>query len=285
MTRSVPPALRIATCVELPEPDSDEGVLAAALATAGIAAVAVAWDDPAADWDAPIPTLLRTTWNYAQAPRAFLAWVDRAAAAAPLINPADVVRGNVHKRYLLELAARGVPVVPTTLVERGQTCDLAAIAAPSIVIKPEIGASSMATRRFAPTDPAALAHLAAITAERAALVQPYVASVDDHGERALIWLDGELSHAVRKTPRFAGDAERVDGPHPIAADERAVAEAAVAPVADRILYARVDLVRDAAGQPMVMELELIEPSLYFRRCPGSVDRFVAALRRRLAASA
>lgn len=275
--------LRIATCVALPEPDVDQAPLAAALAAAGLSAARIGWDDPAADWDAPIPTLVRSTWNYPIAPAAFLAWLDRAAAAAPMRNPPDVVRGNVDKRYLLALAARGVPVVPTVVVERGQTCELAAIAAPSVVIKPAIGAASMATRRFAPADPAALAHLAAITAERAALVQPYVASVEGHGERALVWIDGELSHAVRKRPRFTGDDEQVDGPVEIADDERAVAEAALAPVAGRILYGRVDVARDAAGRPMVMELELIEPSLYLTRCPRALDRFVAAIRRWLAA--
>jgi hypothetical protein len=279
--------LRIATCVALPEPDVDQAPLAAALAAAGLSAALVGWDDPAADWDAPVPTLLRSTWNYPIVPDAFLAWVDRAGAAAPMQNPPDVVRGNLHKRYLLELAARGVPTVPTVLVERGQRCELAAIAAlgaaPSVVIKPAISAASMATRRFAPGDPAALAHLAAITAERAALVQPYVASVDGHGERALVWIDGELSHAIRKRPRFTGDAERVDGPFAIADDERAVAEAALAPVADRILYGRVDVARDATGQPMVMELELIEPSLYLVHHPPAMARLVAAIRRWLAA--
>ncbi|HEX3475873.1 MAG TPA: hypothetical protein VHT91_12695, partial [Kofleriaceae bacterium] len=109
------------------------------------------------------------------------------------------------------------------------------------------------------------------------------ASVEGHGERALVWIDGELSHAVRKRPRFTGDDEQVDGPVEIADDERAVAEAALAPVAGRILYGRVDVARDAAGQPMVMELELIEPSLYLTRCPRALDRFVAAIRRWLAA--
>jgi glutathione synthase/RimK-type ligase-like ATP-grasp enzyme len=274
--------LRIATCAALPEPDDDEPVLAAALAAAGVAAALVGWDDPAADWDAAIPTVLRSTWNYPLAPAAFLAWLDRAAAAAPVINPPDIVRDNLHKRYLLALAARGVPVVPTTLVERGQPCELAAIDAPSIVIKPEIGAASLATRRFAPGDPAALAHLASITAHGAALVQPYLASVDEHGERALVWIDGALSHAIRKTPRFTGDDEQIDGPYPIADDERAVAEAALAPFADRILYGRVDVARDATGQPVVLELELIEPSLYFVQLPAAADRFVVALRRRLA---
>lgn len=199
-----PIALRVATCKQLPERDPDEAPLAAALAAGGFSAELLAWDDPSVDWDAPIPTILRSTWNYPVALDAFLAWLDRAHAAAPLVNPPDIVRDNLHKRYLLALAARGVPVVPTTLVERGESCDLAAITVPSIVIKPEIGANSLGTQRFAPVDPAARAHLAALTAQGAALVQPYV-----------------------------------------------------------------------------MELELIEPSLYFAQQPGSAERYVAALRRYL----
>ncbi|HEX4420489.1 MAG TPA: hypothetical protein VH165_21385 [Kofleriaceae bacterium] len=283
--------LRIATCQELPEPDYDAAPLAAALTAAGIDAALVGWDDPDADWDAPIPTLLRSTWNYPLAPAAFLAWLDRASTAAPMLNPPDIVRDNLHKRYLLALAAHGVPVVPTTLVERGggAATNLAAIArvhgVPSLVIKPEIGAGSIGTRRFATSDPddltAAAEHLAALTAHGAALVQPYIPSVDAYGERSLVWIDGALSHAVRKVPRFSGDDERIDGPFPIADDERAVALAALAPIADRILYGRVDLARDAAGQPMVMEVELIEPSLFFYKLPVAADRFVAALQRRL----
>jgi O-ureido-D-serine cyclo-ligase len=272
--------LRVATCATLPEPDVDEAPLAAALAAGGFDAQLLAWDDGSVDWDARIPTILRSTWNYALHVDRFLAWVDRVAAAAPLINPPAIVRDNVFKRYLLALADRGVPVVPTTLVEPGATCDLAAIAAPRIVIKPEVGAGSLDTKVFAPRDPAAAAHLATITARGAALVQPYLDSVDAYGERSLVWIDGALSHAIRKTPRFSGDDEKVDGPFPIADDERAVAEAALSPYRD-LLYGRVDLARDGAGRPLVMELELVEPSLFFARMPGSAERFVAALRRRL----
>jgi hypothetical protein len=282
--------LRIATCQTLPEVDVDAAPLAAALAAGGFAAEVLAWDDPTVDWDAPIPTLLRSTWNYALDLDGFLAWIDRVAAAAPLWNPRDIVHDNVHKRYLVELAARGVPVVPTVIVERGASVDLAAIAeqlaTQRLVIKPEVGAGSLGTRVFSipetPTDPTPHAHLAALTARGAALVQPYVRSVEDYGERSLVWLDGELSHEIRKSPRFADDVERIEGPFPIADDERAVAEAALAPVTDRILYGRVDLARDDAGQPMVMELELVEPSLFFSRKPGAADRFVAGLRRKLA---
>ena len=273
--------LRIATCQQLPEPDYDEAPLAAALAAAGYDAPLLGWDDPDVDWDAPIPTLIRSTWNYPLAPAAFEAWLARASAAAPLCNPPDIIRGNLYKRYLLDLADRGVPVVPTTLVERDATADLATIFAdaPSIVIKPEVGAGSIDTRRFAPNDPEALVHLASITSRGAALVQAYVDSVDTYGERSLVWIGGDFTHSVRKTPRFSGDAEQITGPFPLSPDELAVAQAALAPLTSRILYARVDLARSATGAPMVMELELIEPSLFFWKHPPAADLFVAALTR------
>lgn len=271
-------ALRIATCVQLPEPDTDEPLLAAALSAAGIDATLVGWDDPDADWDAPIPTVLRSTWNYVRALPAFLTWLDRAARAAPLWNPPDVVRGNVRKRYLLELAARGVAVVPTRLVEHGETVELRERS----VIKPEVGAGSFLTRALDPGDPEIAAHIALVTAHSAALVQPYIQSVHDYGERSIVFIDGELTHAIRKTPRFSGGVEAVTGPHPIADDERALAEAALAPMRDRLLYGRVDIARDDAGRPMIMELELVEPSLFFGKSPAALDRFIAALQRRMA---
>lgn len=270
--------VRVATCRALPEVDVDAAPLADALRDAGVDFELLAWDDPAAPWDDPVPTILRSTWNYAHDLDAFLAWIDRVDRAAPLLNPADVVHANVRKRYLLQLAARGVPVTATTLVERGRTIPLPH---ERLVIKPEVGAGSLGARVFEPGDPAAAAHLAALTRTGAALVQPYVASVDHYGERSLVWIDGELSHAIRKTPRFAGDSERIDGPFPIADDERAVAEAALALYEDDILYGRVDLARDDAGQPRVMELELVEPSLFFARKPGAAARYVAGLLRRL----
>ncbi len=264
----------------LPEVDNDAAPLAAALAAAGIAAPLLAWDDPSVDWDAPIPTLVRSTWNYALDLPAFLAWVDRASRAAPLWNPPHVVRANVYKRYLLELAARGVATAATTLVEPGGAA-AAIIPAGKIVLKPEVGAGSLGAKVFDNDEPAARAHLHELTARGAALIQPYIASVDDYGERSLIWVDGAITHAIRKTPRFAGDVERVDGPMPIADDERATALAALVPYVADILYARVDLARDATGRPLVMELELIEPSLFFTRGPEALDRLIAALRLRL----
>ena len=286
--------LRIATCMTLPEPDVDEAPLAAALAAGGFEAQLLAWDDPAADWDAPIATIIRSTWNYSLHVDAFKAWIDRVAASGPLFNPREVICGNLYKRYLLELAARGVPVVPTTLVEKGEPFELPE---GKLVIKPEVAGGSLGCRVFEAGDAAARAHLAALTARGAALVQPYVESVDGYGERSIVMIDGELSHAIRKTARFEGDNEKIDGPFPIADDERDVAEAALATIVTSavaapdgaaplrstgdLLYARVDMARDANGRPMVMELELVEPSLFFTRGEGSAVRYVAGLRRRL----
>ncbi len=279
--------LRIATCKALPERDVDAEPLAAALARGGFDAMLVPWEDPAA-WSGPTATVIRSTWNYALEVDTYLAWIDHVSAQGPLFNPAAVVKANVHKRYLLALAARGLPVVPTRLVERGRAAaeGAAAIAAAGgagatrIVIKPEVGAGSLGTQVFAVGDAAAAAHLADLTTRGAALVQPYLPSVEAYGERSLVWIDGALSHAIRKAPRFAGDAEQVEGPFAIADDERAIAETALASFGD-LLYGRVDLARDAAGTPCIMELELVEPSLFFAHQPGSADRFVAGLARRL----
>jgi hypothetical protein len=109
------------------------------------------------------------------------------------------------------------------------------------------------------------------------MVQPYVRSVDGHGERCLVFLDGELSHAIRKNPRFADGHESVSGPVPVDADERAAAESILKLVNAPLLYARVDLARDEQGTPRLMELEVIEPSLFLMQHPPAIERFADAI--------
>jgi hypothetical protein len=288
--------LRIATCRPLPEPDVDEGLLLAALRHAGIDAVMAAWRDGGTDWRAPVPTLLRSTWDYLHAVDDFEAWIDIAAAAAPLWNPPAVLRGNLHKRYLLDLAARGVPVTPTVLLPRGDPRPLSAVAAVhgwnDVVLKPAIGAASFETHRLGPRvdgmSPvgeaawaAADARCARLVAVRDMLVQPYLPSVEGHGERALVWIDGEFTHAVRKTPRFSDGVEQVSEALPISAEERAAGTAALAGIRSELLYARVDVAPGPDGMPVVMELELIEPSLFLQQSPVALARLVAAVVRRL----
>ncbi|WP_428261127.1 ATP-grasp domain-containing protein [Haliangium sp.] len=287
--------IALVTCETLPEPDRDQLPLSEALTAAGIDFALWAWEDQGLDWSRPRLALLRSTWNYPLAASAFLAWAERAAALTRLYNPLPVVRWNAHKGYLLELAAAGVPVTPTALVPQGSSDTLSALLAArswdEVVIKPAVSAASYRTLRVGRGDLAAgEAHLAALVAERDVLVQPYLASVDDYGERALVWIDGELTHAVRKAPRFEGGSESVsEQAVAISAEEAALAQRTLALAREHLdaplLYARVDVAPGPDGRPVVMELELVEPSLFFAQGPAALERLVAALERELLARA
>jgi hypothetical protein len=301
MTAARPPVdVLLATASRLPRPDEDDAPLRAALAAAGVAAATRAWDDPAVEWGAARACVIRSTWNYARHHQAFLDWAERCAAATTLCNPLPVVRWNSHKAYLTELALAGLPVVPTRVVHRAQPAgdgtDLAALAAgwQQVVIKPAVSAGSFRTLRVGRADFArGQAHLDLVRADGDALVQPYLPSVEGYGERALVWIDGALTHAVRKTARFDGDPQRVSHAVTVAPDEAALAERILAHLpqpgeagsgpaaAAPLLYARVDLARDADGRPCLMELELIEPSLFLTRSPAAMARMAAAIRLRL----
>ncbi len=283
--------LALATCATLPEPDPDNAPLRAALAANGIDAAHLAWD--AADspnWRAFDAVLLRSTWNYYEDAPRFLRWCESAASATRLLNPLPAVRWNIHKQYLLELEARGIPIAPTELLRRGEAPDLTAILLrrgwSDVVIKPAISAASFETRRFSNTHaPEAHAFLAAHLAERDMLVQQFLPGVETTGERALIWIDGELTHAIRKNPRFAGGVEQVSpealDPTPAERDLAAQTLAAAPIPARDLLYARIDVFPGPKGEPLLSELELIEPSLYFPQRPAALQRFVAAVTRRV----
>jgi len=278
--------LTIATCRELPEPDLDAAPLAEALAAVGVRSQVLAWDDPAVDWSRAGTTLFRSTWNYPQHPQAFMRWVEETSRHVPMWNPADVVAWNVHKGYLLELADAGLPVTPTVLLARGSEQSLQSVMSEQgwsrAVVKPAISAASYRTLLVDAVDsPAGEQHLRLLAAEGDVLVQVYVESVEDYGERALVWIDGEVTHSVRKTPRWEGEEECVSAAMPVTAAEESLAQDAVAAVAGPLLYARIDVAPGIAGPPVLMELELIEPSLFFPQQPDALLRYVAGIRRRL----
>lgn len=282
--------LRIATCTQLPEPDADEELLLDALRARGVDARMAAWNDPREDWDARVPTVIRSTWDYIHDLERFRAWLARAERAAPLWNPRRIVERNVHKGYLLELEARGVRIVPTEFLRRGFDMDLELLRASrgfgAVVIKPAVGAGSFATRRFEAHDgERAQDFLRESLRERDVLVQPWLPSVDGHGERACVWIDGAFTHAVRKTPRFSGEDESVSEAVAIEPAEQALAERALAPIAKELLYARVDVAPGLDGRPCVMELELVEPSLFLKQHPPALARLADALARRVRAAA
>jgi glutathione synthase/RimK-type ligase-like ATP-grasp enzyme len=153
---------------------------------------------------------------------------------------------------------------------------------PEVVVKPAVSGGSRQTVRVRPGDmDRGEAHWRMLLDREDVLVQPFQASVEGHGERAIVTVEGEPTHAVRKSPRFLGDPESVSDAVPIAPDEAALARQALAAAPETLLYGRVDVARGPDGAPRVMELELVEPSLFFRQCQAALDRYVAAVLRRL----
>lgn len=261
-------------------PDPDEPLLLDALADRGVDARMIAWDDPATPVTSGDVVVIRSTWNYVPRRDAFLAWARDAAAIASVYNPVDVIAENTDKAYLVALATRGVPVIPTVIVRSGQLARIMDSRRwDDVIVKPRIGAASFATRRFRRDElDEGEPFFAEALAAREMLVQPYARAVESSGERALVWIDGAFTHAVRKERRLDGDEERVSEAVPIADDERALAEQVISGF--ELLYARIDLVRDERGAPRLMELELVEPSLFLEQSAVALSRFADAIARR-----
>lgn len=280
--------------------DQDLAPLQQALQRAGIEAPIVAWDDSTVSWSRFDAVLLRSPWDYTERLAEFLAWAERVSSQSTLLNPLEVIRRNTDKHYLADLAALGIGVVPSEFAEPGENA-AAALAAflekystAEFVVKPAVGAGSRDAQRYSRAQAAAAtAHAARLLGEgRSVLMQPYLASVDEAGETALMFFDGEFSHAIRKGPllqRDEGPTRALFAPEKISArepgaDEIALARATLAALpGGPLAYARVDLIRAADGSPRLLELELTEPSLFFPYAEGSAERFVAALGRRLGA--
>jgi glutathione synthase/RimK-type ligase-like ATP-grasp enzyme len=274
---------------------ADDALLLAALEARSVVASIVAWSDPAVRWSDADACVLRSTWDYHEQPAAFLDWVRDAARATRLWNPPGVVAWNAHKRYLLDLAARGVPIVPTRRLPAGGPVDLAAILAEEewvdFVLKPAVGASSAGVARGSARElAAARAHAERLLREGDALLQPFVRSVAEEGEISVMFAGGRPTHAVRKVPRpgdhranpaLGARVERVTA----RPDTLAVAIAAVEAAPGPQLYARADVVRCGDGSPALMELELIEPLLFLREAPEAAEALADALLDELAAQA
>jgi glutathione synthase/RimK-type ligase-like ATP-grasp enzyme len=269
--------------------DPDHDLLVEALARLGSKAVPVIWDDPDVNWDELRAAVIRSTWDYHTRRSEFLRWVDHVDQATDLHNPGPVVRWNTDKRYLTELADAGVPIVPTTYLQPGDAVDHDAFTG-EVVVKPAVSAGSLDTARYAPAmQEAAIGHARRLLAAgRSVLVQPYQSAVDRDGETALVYVDGMLSHGFRKGPILTETVEVADGglfakeelsERQPTATQTAVGDLVLRTVGERFgvpLYTRVDLLPTPSG-PVVLEVELVEPSLYHGLAAGSADRFAAAI--------
>lgn len=288
------PRVALATMAQDVDADDDLPSMIEALRARGVDARAVAWDAPGEDWAAFDQVVIRSTWDYAERIEEFLAWADDVARVTVLRNPAEVVRWNSDKRYLRWLSDRGVSVLPTTFIEPGAGAILPD--EPDFVLKPVVSAGAQDTARYTLDQRAAAErHLAMLhAAGKPAMVQPYLPQIAQ-GERALVFLDGRFSHAIRKGPVLVetGVIDNARMPHPDLARheptraelELAARALAAAPVAAAdLLYARVDMALDGRGEPVLMELELIEPNLFLGWAPTGVSHFADAVQVQLARS-
>ena len=300
-TRALP-RIALVTCRELPMGDDDGPALQAACAAVGLDADWRIWDDPAVDWGSYDLAVIRSTWDYPPRRDEFVSW---ARSVPRLANPAEVVSWNTDKAYLRDLAAVGLPVVPTTWLDPPHADQPGAgpLSGPRLpdngeyVVKPAVSAGGKHTARYAPEDAEQAREHAAklLAAGQRVMVQPYLAAVDEVGETALVYCGGRYSHAVRKGPLLTGPDYEVDGlyrPETIAPTEpsraeREVGEAVLAAVPggpQRLLYARVDMLPGPDGAPVVLEVELAEPSCFLGTAPGAADRFARAVAAHVAAS-
>lgn len=284
-----PVKIALVTARQRPEVnvDYDMPLLHEAVMEAGADAAVTAWDDPDVDWADFDLAVIRSTWDYSWRVDAFLAWVDRVSSLTHLANPREVIHWNAHKEYLCVLADHHVPVAATRYLHPGDPIELPDDT--QFVIKPAVGGGARYAAMYLPTDrEAAAAHVRHMHADNlTAMVQDYLHQIDRSGERALVFVQGELLHAVRKRavlePGLRYD-QRRDGhpgltqwtptPEELALAQRALA---VAPCQDRLLYARVDLVGDPGELPTITELELVEPRLYLNVHPASMPKVASAI--------
>lgn len=290
----MPLAIALATSKDLPALDADDHGFVAALRARGVNVTLPVWDAAAdnafVDVDACV---IRSTWDYSERCGAFLDFCARVDARTALFNPLPIVRWNADKHYLKDLAAEGVPTVPTLWLEQQAgavdgAVDVDAVLAAAdfdvdggLVVKPRVGAGSRDTVALAAGDRAGFAaFMARERPKQALMVQPFLPAIA-RGEVSLIFLGGRYSHAVKKTPK-AGDFRSQPefgsqiAAHAPSAAERTVADHALHIAGGLPLYARVDLV-EHAGAPVVIELELIEPCLYLDFADGAADRFADAV--------
>ncbi len=275
------------SCMELPEPDIDQEPLVGALSAAGHETLVAAWDDPSVDWAGFDVAVVRATWNYIDDVEAFRAWIDRVDGLTTLLNPAETMKWNLHKGYLRELESGGVPIVPTAFFDKGETADVIGVCSERgwsrIVIKPSVGAGSYGTRAFDLNEGEghrAQRYFDEMIEQRDMMVQVFMESVNTVGETALIVIDGELTHAIEKRPRFDDQDESVLLREVVTDEMREIADRVMGVAGKEALYGRVDVMPDAEGALVLSELELLEPSLFFPYFPSAMDVFVRGLERR-----
>jgi len=273
----------------------DDDLLIGALARQGLSAVRVDWARDDVDWSAFRTAVFRTTWDYFDRFAEFMAWLERVEPLTRLCNSAAIVRWNLDKHYLRDLAARGVPVVPSRFLERGESLSLAGLLGETgwseAVIKPCVSGAARHTYRVNRATAAAVQRVIdPLLAEESFLLQPFVADVVTNGEDTLVAIAGRVTHGLRKRAKpgdFRVQDDHGGTVHPLEPSVEQVdfAERALAACDEVPAYGRVDLVRLDDGSLAVMELELVEPELWLRLHPPAAEAMATAIAARISADA
>lgn len=267
----------------------DDRLLQEALLKRKITSVRVDWADPEIDWSAFRCAVFRTTWDYYERVPEFSSWLKRAAGQTRLCNDPLLIRWNLDKHYLADLADKGVPVVPTRYIETGQEVDLAEILIENdwheAVVKPCISGGARHTYRFNRDSARQIRSVVEpLIRHEALMVQPFLDEIIQTGEDTLMVLDGVFTHAVRKKAKpgdFRVQDDHGGTVHPCRPEPEQIelAEQAMAACSPEPAYGRVDMIRDTEGRWSIMELELIEPELWLRYHPPAADPFARAIAR------
>jgi glutathione synthase/RimK-type ligase-like ATP-grasp enzyme len=279
-----PRAAAVTTCTRFANVAKEDLVLIDALRMRGIEATHAAWDDPEVDWPAFDLAVVRSTWDYPERLDDFLDWARRLRR---VLNPLEVLQWNTDKRYLGDLAAAGLAVIPTRFVRPGD--DFETPKTP-FVVKPAVSNGALDTAWYRAGDaPEARAHVRRLQSSgRIVLIQPYLANIEEEGEVALVFLGGCYSHAIRRAGSLKRPGLAPDGAVPPAEvrayeptrAERALAAEVMACVPcgpSGLLFGRIDLVSGPGGKPMVLEAELTEPALFLDFSEGGIGRFADAI--------
>lgn len=278
----------LVTGSEMAKPDPESHLLLAALTELGVEAEMVSWRDHR-DWSRYPLVVLRTPWDYFRHLDEFLAWAASVDAGTQLVNPRALLEWNSHKAYLRDLAAQGVPTIPTLWLQQSAADGVGQMLAQGwaqVVVKPTVSIGAIGAMLGEATDPALQAHLRHLLATGDVMVQPYIESIAEAGELSLIYFGGRYSHAIRKRPK-AGDYRVQDmyggrnEPDEPGADALALGEQVLGQVPLPTAYVRVDMVW-FGGVWCLMELELIDPELFFPLAPASAAAFAQEIARRLA---
>jgi len=257
-------------------------VLLQAAAVSGVQARLIDWRGPGWGW--PDAVLLHTPWDYTAHLGEFAAWLAAQSARTPMVNPPAVTEGNLHKSYLLDLAAAGVPVPVTRLLRAGDRVDDRDLRSTSgggpVVAKPAVGAGGRRMSllpNVAAVPSSDLVSASGVVLEDL-LLQEFLPAVQAAGEHALVVIAGQVSHLVHKVAAAGefrvqashGGTEQLVDPD----DATAEVERSVLPLVGNLAYARVDYIVDPQRGPLVMELELTEPDLFLRHQPPAAHRLV-----------